>query len=284
MRRDSTTLLRYVPVVWTLLLLMTLGAQVQPSRGQAQGGEELRAKTQNPVGALISVPLKNTLDFGAPNGTAYFLNIQPVIPFTVGKVNLINRVILPIIHVPGSITGTPGIPEGTDDGSATGLGDINYSLFLSPAEPGKVIWGLGPSISLNTATQDQLGTGKWSAGPTAVALTQPKPWTVGALVRQLWSFAGDDDRSDVNQLLLEPFVNYNLDKGWYLISDMIITANWDADADNRWTVPLGAGVGKLFKIGKQPINTRLEAYGNAVKPDSAPDWNLSFTLQFLFPK
>jgi hypothetical protein len=106
---------------------------------EGQESEELRAKTQNPVGAMISVPLKNTLDFGAPNGTACFLNIQPVVPVTVGDWNLINRVILPIISVGGFISGTPGIPEGQFGDGATGLGDINYSVFLSPESPGKLI-------------------------------------------------------------------------------------------------------------------------------------------------
>jgi hypothetical protein len=100
----------------------------------------------------------------------------------------------------------------------------------------------------------------------------------------LWSFAGDSDRADVNQSLIEPFVNYNLPKGWYLVTDMVITANWDDDADERWTVPLGGGVGKLFKIGDQAINARTEAYYNVEKPDNAPDWQWGFTVQFLFPK
>ena len=270
---------RVITVFLTMICLMA-----HPARGQSKGGDDLRAKTQNPIGALISVPLKSTFDFGAADGSAYFLNIQPVIPFTVGQVNLINRVILPIISVPDSFPATPALPTAVSGDGATGLGDINYSLFLSPAAPGKVIWGLGPSLSFPSATDDQLGTGKWSVGPTAVILTQPKPWTLGALVRQLWSYAGDDDRGDVSQFLVEPFVNYNLSQGWYLISDMVITANWEAESDNRWTVPLGGGVGKLFTIGKQPINARIEAYGNAVKPDNGPDWNLSFTLQLLFPK
>lgn len=245
---------------------------------------DLRSRTQNPVGALISVPLKNTIDFGAANGSAYFLSIQPVIPVTWGEVNLINRVIAPIIDVNGLIEGTPEIPEGAAGDGATGLGDINYSLFLSPARAGKVIWGVGPSLTCPTATDEQLGTGKWSAGPTAVVLTQPKPWTLGMLARQLWSYGGNSNRPHVNQLLLEPFINFNLDKGWYLISDMVITANWNADSGNQWTVPIGGGIGKLFNIGKQPINTRVEAYYNAERPNFAPDWSISFTIQFLFPK
>ena len=95
---------------------------------------------------------------------------------------------------------------------------------------------------------------------TAVALTQPKFGSVGILGRQLWSFAGDDDRPDVNQFLLEPFVNYNLNQGWFLLTDMVMTANWDAHSGQRWTIPVGGGFGRVFKIGNQAINSRLEYY------------------------
>jgi hypothetical protein len=258
--------------------------ETKQSTTQAQGGGDLAAKTQNPVGAMYSLPFKFTLDSGASDGEVFVLNIQPVIPVTVGNWNLINRVIVPLIDTPGGVSGTPEIPNPVGDDGATGLGDINYSVYVSPAEPGKVIWGIGPSLMMDTATEDELGSGKWSAGPTAVVLIQPKPWTIGLLGRQLWDFAGDSDRKNFNQLLLEPFINYNLDNGWYLISDMILTANWEADSSNTWTIPLGGGAGKMFAIGNQKMNTKLEAYYNVVKPDGAPDWSMSWTLQFLFPR
>ena len=266
--------------------VLSLAAALLWSTGAQAQEDDLRSKVQNPVGSLISVPLKNSFDFGAPNGKAYFLNAQPVIPVTVGDWNLINRTILPIIRVPGPIAGSPVLPEGDPDksGSQWGLGDINHTVFLSPAEPGKVIWGVGPSLTLKTASDDLTGSGKWSAGPSVVVLTQPEPWTLGVLVRQLWSFAGDSDRDSVNQFLFEPFVNYNLDQGWYLITDPALTANWDAKSKDRWTVPLGGGFGRLFKVGKQAMNSRIEAYYNVEKPETGPDWSLSFTVQFLFPK
>ena len=279
-------------LVMSLAVLLTysgvLGQEAtRPSGEQAKGGDDLRAKVQNPVSSMYSLPLKLTADFGAANGSAYFFNINPVIPVTVGNWNLISRALIPaVVSVDGKIRGTPSIPEGTQsEDRKTGLGDINYSLFLSPADATTFIWGIGPSISLPTASKDQLGSGKWSAGPTGVVLVQPGWGTYGALVRQLWSFAGDSDRPDVNQTLIEPFLNYNLPNGWYLITDMIITANWGAKkSSDRWTVPIGGGVGKLFKIGKQPINSRIEAYYNIETPDNGPDWQTVFTFQFLFPK
>ena len=269
-------------LICLIFLFGVTSEQVQGQQGQ--GGEDLAAKTQNPVGAMYSLPFKFSFDYGAENGEASFLNIQPVIPVTVGEWNLINRVIMPLIDTPGMVTGTPEIPTPIPGDGATGLGDINYSVFISPAEPGKVIWGIGPSLMMDTATDDQLGSGKWSTGPTAVILVQPKPWTLGLLGRQLWSFSGDSDRGDVSQLLLEPFINFNLEAGWYLISDMVITANWEADSSNQWTVPLGGGFGKMFEIGSQKMNTKIEAYYNVERPDGAPDWSLSWTLQFLFPR
>jgi hypothetical protein len=135
-----------------------------------------------------------------------------------------------------------------------------------------------------TASDDQLGSGKWSGGVSGVVLTIPKWGSAGGIIRQLWSFAGDDDRSDVNQTLIEPFLNYNLSNGWFLLTDMVMTANWEADSENRWTVPVGGGVGRVFKIGDQAINSRLEAYYNIERPEGAPDKSISFTFQFLFPK
>jgi len=272
---------RIILIFGLMFLVAVTSAQGQEEK---PGGDDLAAKTQNPVGAMYSLPLKFSFDYGAENGEASFLNIQPVLPQTIGEWNLIHRIIVPIIDTPGMVTGTPEIPNPVQGDGATGLGDINYSVFLSPAEPDKVIWGVGPSLMLDSASDDQLGSGKWSTGPTAVVLVQPKPWTLGLLGRQLWSFAGESERARVNQLLLEPFITYNLNGGWYLISDMIITANWSADSSNRWTVPLGGGFGKMFAIGEQKMNTKLEAYYNVEKPDGAPDWSFSWTLQFLFPR
>jgi hypothetical protein len=100
----------------------------------------------------------------------------------------------------------------------------------------------------------------------------------------LWSFAGDSDRLDVNQLLLRPIVGCGLGGGWGLITDMSITANWDADSDNRWTIPLGGGVSRLVKAGKRPFLVRLEAYYNVERPPVAPDWAIHFTIRFLYPE
>lgn len=239
---------------------------------------ELAKKTQNPVADLISVPFQNNVNFGVGphDDVQYILNIQPVIPFKLTEDwNLISRTIVPLIYQPEL---APGV------GEVFGLGDIQESLFLSPAKPGKVIWGVGPIFQFPTATDDSLGQGKWGAGPTAVALTVHGPWVLGALVNNVWSFAGDSDRRDVNQMLLQPFVNYNLPDAWYVVTAPIITADWEADGDDRWTVPIGAGVGKIVRLGKLPVNAQASAYYNVVRPDNAAEWQLRIQIQLLFPR
>jgi len=245
---------------------------------RAEDTAALAQAAQNPIANMISLPLQNNTNFGVGPGddTQNILNIQPVVPFELTpNWNLITRTIAPVIYQPELVPGT---------GSEFGLGDINATLFFSPAESGKLIWGLGPVFSFPTASGDVLGTEKWSAGASLVALTIQGPWVVGGLVNNLWSFAGDDDRADVNQFLFQYFINYNMADGWYLSSAPIITANWEADSGNQWTIPFGGGVGKIFKIGKQPLNAQVQAFYNVEKPDNGPDWSLRLQLQFLFPK
>jgi hypothetical protein len=270
----------------TGLSLLTAALLALTPAAVAQDQADLAKASQNPVAAMISLPLQNNTFFGIgpDDDTANVLNIQPVIPINFGPVNLINRTIVPLIYLPDVTAGLAELPEGVSGGSTFGLGDINYTGFLSPADSGDITWGIGPSISFPTATDEKLGSEKWSAGPSAVALVQPGPFVIGTLVRQLWSFAGDDDRQDVSQLLIQPFANYNMAGGWFLTSAPIITANWEASSDDTWLVPLGGGGGRVFKIGPQPVNMSLQAYYNVEKPHFGPDWSLRFTVALLFPK
>ena len=249
-------------------------ASKQPT---AQSHADLAKQSQNPIANLISLPFQNNINFGiGPHSrTQNLLLIQPVIPISLGKNwNLISRTIAPVLYQP---------EVDSNSGGEFGLGDINQSLFLSPKNPGRIIWGIGPIVQFPTATDNVLGTGKWEAGPTAVALTMPGNWVIGGLINNLWSFAGDNDREKVSLLTFQYFINYNFSKGWYLTSSPINTANWKADNDNRWTIPLGGGGGKVFQVGKQALNFQTQAFYNAERPAGAADWTLRIQLTFLFP-
>jgi len=128
-------------------LIPSLGAFI--CNAMKKGDDDLRAKVQNPVSSMYSLPLKLTADFGAPNGSAYFFNVNPVIPMTVGDWNLISRALIPLwASVEGFIEGTPDIHQGRPvNDRKNGLGDIDYSLFFSPNKTKPFIWGIGPSIT-----------------------------------------------------------------------------------------------------------------------------------------
>jgi hypothetical protein len=224
------------------------------------------------------VPFEN--DFyphtGHDKKDSYVLEMKPVVPFRLSdNWTLITRTIIPVIQEPGLAPGVNG---------TAGLGDLQESLFLSPAKAGPVIWGAGPVISFPTATQDVLGTKKLSVGPTVVVLRSQGHWLFGTLVQNLFSVAGPSARADVNQMLMQPFVNYNLRRRWYLTSSPIITANWEVRPGERWVVPVGGGVGRIVHLGKQPVNIYTQMFRNVQRPDGTSSWSARFQMQFLFPK
>jgi len=255
------------------LLALTLLFFTTLTHGQDSEEAALAKATQNPLAAMYSLPFQNNTTYGTgPYSRAQnVLNIQPVLPFNLGdKINLINRIILPVITQPSS----------TEDESSTGLGDLSWSAWISPSKGGKITWGLGPVLQLPTSSSSEFGSGEFGIGPSFVALTTIDQWVAGIVTNNVWTFG---DVSE-NKFLFQYFVNYNLPKAWYLVSAPILTANWNADSDQRWVVPFGAGAGKVFKIGKLPVNMNAQVYYNAVKPDGVGSWQSRIQLQFLFPK
>jgi len=272
-------------ILITILLFFIVSATAQE---QSQG--DLAKQAQNPIANLISLPFQNNTNFGlGPDDEVQnVLNIQPVIPVTLNENwNVITRTIVPILSQPNFYT--------NGEGRVTGLGDITFSAFFSPAESAKLTWGVGPIFLLPTATDgplggvsedggESLGSDKWGAGLTVVGLTMPGNWVIGSLFSNVWSFAGSGE-NDINLFTWQYFINYNLPKGWYLTSAPIINANWEADSDDRWTIPFGGGAGRVFSIGKQPVNTQLSAYFPIEIPGNDDGvWQLRFQIQFLFPK
>lgn len=241
--------------------------------------EQLSKKLANPVAALISVPLQFNYDRRiGPGGDGWksFLNVQPVIPFSLNKDwNLISRTILPVVYQKDVV------PDG---GYQFGLGDTTQSLFLSPAQPTSrgLIWAIGPVFLFPTGTEDLLSGRKWGAGPTGAALVQSGPWTYGALVNHIWSFAGDEDRPYVNQTFIQPFLSYTTHTAWTFTLNSESTYDWRA---GDWSVPVNGIVSKLVKFGKQPVSLGVGARYWAATPESGPaGWGVRFVITFLFPK
>jgi len=263
-----------IPLVTLLLTLGSTPAVVTADESQA----ELAKKLNNPIANLISVPMQLNYDqeMGTGNqGDRYLLNIQPVIPFSIGEDwNLITRTILSVIS-------QDDVDPGTDQ---SGIGDVTESLFFSPkalTENGWT-WGAGPVFLLPTASDDLLGGGKWGIGPTAVALKQEKGWTYGALANHVWSVAGDDDRADISSTFLQPFLAYTTPRHTTYTINTESTYNWEIE---EWSVPINLMATQLFKIGKQPMSLQLGARYWADSPESGPEgWGVRLTYTLVFPK
>ena len=245
-----------------------------PAAGDAA---EMAKKLANPVAAMISVPFQTNLDvgIGAYDGYKSTTNVQPVIPIGLNKDwNLISRIILPVVNQQ-NITGEGEIQ--------TGLGDAVVSAFFSPAVPKNgLIWGLGPVLLIPTATDEFLGAEKLGVGPTVLILKQTHGWTIGALANQIWSLAGNSDRSDVNSGFLQPFLTYSYKSGAGLGLVGEITQNWNASTTTVWLTPNVSGI---TKIGKQLVQLQVGPRFQVASPDGGKaKFGIRAQVVLVFPK
>lgn len=265
-----------------LAVALPAGLRAQQEKPEPTAAEQkaqataLAKETQNPVADLNTVPVQFNWNTGGGLGdqTMQVINIQPVLPLPLNDVwNVVSRTIVPVVNVPVS-----------SGGRSTGIGDIQEQLFLSRQKGGKIIWGVGPIFSFPTATNDALTTGQFAFGPTAVVLTMPGKWVIGAVANNLWRIAGSSTTTPINSFFVQPFINYNLKRGWAISTSPSITADWNAPSGQQWTVPLGLGVSKVDMIGKQPVNISLQYYHNVVHPDSGPADVVRMVFALLYPR
>ena len=258
-------------------LIISLAVQ---SAAIADTGETDPAKlSQNPIANVISVPFQNNtyLNDGPERGTLNVLNVQPVVPFSLGQNwNVITRTIIPVISSPTPVAG---------ESRTNGIGDVLFTAFLSPSHSNGWIWGVGPAIEAPTHSHETLGNDNWGLGPSFVVLHTEKgsPWVYGALVNNVWSVSTSGSHA-YNKGLMQPFVDYNMANGWYLVSSPIVTVDWKARGSQQWTVPVGGGMGKIVHWNRVPVNLQLQGFYNVASPTDGSNWQVRAQVQFLFPK
>ncbi|MEO1078575.1 MAG: transporter [Pseudomonadota bacterium] len=250
-----------------------------PSFACSDERDDIAQQLANPVASLISVPLQLNYDekFGADaKGTLLRLNVQPVIPIGLNDDwNLISRTILPVVNQQDFPV--PGYSE-------WGLSDTVQSLFFSPKEPTSNgwIWGAGPAFLIPTATDEFLGTEKWGAGPTAVALKQSGPWTYGGLTNHIESFAGESGRADISATFLQPFLTYITPAKTTFALNTESTYDWEAQ---EWSVPINFTVSQLLQMRGQIVSVGAGVRYWATSPDSAADgWGVRLIFTLVYPR
>lgn len=268
--QTSTT--RIALAIWVCLVPLALCAQ-----GPSQ--QELQKIARNPFADVIKLPFAPDIyfDAGPFHRTAGDLEIEPLFPIQISK----GWLLIPRI-VAVAVAYVPDLTR--KSGGRLGLGDIVPTFFFTPAHVGRLIWGVGPTLSIPTATDKELGTGKWGLGPSFVVLTQPEWGSAEIRVQNIWSIAGPVKRGPVNQLELDPSLSYNLSDEWYLTTGPTIAADWTQVLSERWVVPIGGGVGRTFKVGRQAVDANVTIYRNVVRPASqlSPRWQLSLEVTLLF--
>jgi hypothetical protein len=251
-----------------------------PGNESTASATDLAKKLQNPIGDLYSFPFQynNNFNYGPHDGTQSILNIQPVVPIHINQNwNVITRTILPLVWQP-SLEPAHTVPFGT--------GPTTFSAFLSPKNPTNGwLWGAGPVVQIPTISDKSLGSTVWGGGLTGVLVYMHGQWVVGTLANNVWSFGGTSGPGGTryNTFLVQPFLNYNFGKGWYVGTSPIITANWLANGKDAWTLPIGANVGRVVKIsGKLPVNFLVGAYYNALRPEFGPTWQMRAQVTLIF--
>ena len=259
-------------------LVFRLGLAAMLLYSASISAEITTSNTEEKGRGFFALPMEIDMDSGATNGDATIYRLMPLYSLLSRKnweiihLNLIN-----IADAPGGVPGRPGNPDPVPGDHKFGLGDLVHSSFYTPTSTGNFVWGLGGMLSIPTATEEQLGSGKWSAGPALRLTYRTGQWNFGVFGGQTWSFAGSDRRGDVSQLIMRAAVRRQLPNNWYFVSAPIITANWKASGQ-KWLVPLGGGFGKVFTVRSDPWALSLQGYYNVIKPGGAPKWAVRLSL------
>lgn len=250
----------------------------------ASDGEQPSKQPLKEASEFFALPAELEFDSGATNGDATILKFSPLYKISLSENwSLINLNLIVLAEAPGGIPGLPGNPSPGMGDKTFGLGDFTHLSFFTPKSTGNFIYGAGFLATLPVATDDTLGSDKWSAGPSFRVTYRRGAWNLGLLGGNLWSYAGNSDRGDVNQLMLRGAIRRTLFDRWYAISAPIITANWKAKSGQKWLIPLGGGIGRRLGSDSSPWAVSVQAYANVVKPDAAPDWMVRFAIAAPIP-
>jgi hypothetical protein len=235
---------------------------VMPADSYAQSTPSADAKAlHNPLSNLKEVIFQLDVlpDVGPDSKTDWVETIQPVYPFKLpDDWKLVTYSIIPLVS-------QPGLEPGGD--RSYGLGDSTFFGYFVPPNEGSLIWGIGPALQVPTHTENDLGIDQWAIGPALIVGAQPGNWSIFGLFDNVWSFAGSDSE-DVNLFNFQYQAVRLFPENWFFITNWTIEADWEAPSANQWTIPIGGGFGKQFKIGEHQFQFYGQVGYNVVRPGS----------------
>ena len=253
-------------LVSLLVFLPCAGFAAEPG----QDSQDLEQAANDPTASLMSVQIQNVFagdyhNLKDEDGNTILL--RSAVPFKTGPLNHIARATLPIV------TESPSRKDGLSD-------LVLFDLIVFNESWGR--WGVGPVLLFPTATNDALGADQWAAGPAAGFVARSHKMLWGVFNQNLFSYAGNNDREDVNVSIIQPIVNFSLPDGWSIgTSEMNLTYDWEK---HDWTaLPVGVKLAKLVKFGQLPVQFSGAYEYNFANDYVAPEWAVNFTVKFLFP-
>ena len=281
-------MLAAAPAVWAQAAATGGSKSASPgaaSQEQGQSVEELGKQLNNPISSVWNITTQSNMyfykgDLSPAYRGQFVFNLQPVLPIPLTeKWTLIPRPVIPILTSP-YVGGIDFSNRSLDWSRAGGLGDIGLVTILSPNVPGAIL-GFGPTFIFPTATNYNLGQGKFQMGPAVVVGFVAKKWVGGIFPQQWWSLSGTPRKPLTNQTNIQYFLFRMLPEGWQVGFTPNILIDWHAEHRNRLTFPLGIGVGRTFKINPNtpPIQMTLEFQWMPAYPE---DYGQRLNIRYVF--
>ena len=261
-------------------------SDTQDQTASSMSLQELSSAIINPLATIWRLDFENdtiynTGDIGEEEWTNT-LTFRPRLPVALGEWVLLFQPQVPLVDT--QVKFEESLLRGLSVSKVTGLGDTIFATAIGRKVHKDIELGLGPTFILPTATKNVTGQGKWQAGPAATIFYVPKGWTIGAVPQVWWSFAGDDDRPDTNQMEIQYIIARHFSNGWNIRSRPTIKADFKADSGDKWNVPIGGGISKLFKLKKLPVLIGVEAQYSVIQQDTfGPEWTIVTDLTIVIP-
>jgi hypothetical protein len=269
---------RAIAVSVVLVLVLRVGiAQADSTSPPPPTQAELVNQANAPISSIFQIRLQDAYApafQGALHGEGNLFSIQVGMPLPPFRLLPIPQ--LSLLTIPAAVT----LPLPTPFGTTTAFGDMRF-VDLGVLDAGhNLLFAVGPTFVFPTASDMFTGQGKWQAGPAAAVAFVPRDWLFGVLAQNPISFAGDSNRPEANALFLQPFITYQLGHGWFLRSEPQMVFDWQT---NKQQLPLDAGIGRVFKIGRQYVNAFVEPAWNVSSDGPAPRYAITFGFALLYP-